>query len=97
MALNYTLAAVFGTAAYIMTPTAWPRSYMAMALTLIMAIVYILVRIDFKKQFKFIPKAFFVIIVSLSAIIYVYTVYINKENKVHVHVENHVVVVCVVV
>jgi len=48
---------------------------MAMALTLIMAIVYILVRINFKKQFKFIPKAFFIIIVSLSAIIYVYTVY----------------------
>lgn len=75
LALNYTLAALFGTAAYIMTPTAWPRSYMAMALTLVMAIVYILVRIDFKKQFKFVPKAFFVIIVSLSAIIYVYTVY----------------------
>ena len=75
IALFLTLAALFGTAAYIMTPTAWPRSYMGMALTLIIAIVYLWIRIDFSKKYLLIKKSFFGIIVVLVAGTYIYTLY----------------------
>ena len=75
IALFLTLAALFGTAAYIMTPTAWPRSYMGMALTLIIAIVYLGIRIDFSKKYLFIKKIFFGTIITLVAVTYIYTLY----------------------
>ena len=75
IALFLTVAALFGTAAYIMTPTAWPRSYMGMALTLIIAIVYIGLRIDFSNKFMIIKKLFFIIIMVIVAVTYIYTLY----------------------
>ena len=75
ISLFLTLAALFGTAAYIMTPTAWPRSYMGMALTLIIAITYLWIRIDFSKRFMIIKKIFFVVIIAVVAVTYIYTLY----------------------
>lgn len=73
--LFLTVAALFGTAAYIMTPLAWPRSYMAMALTLIIAMVYVGLRIDFSKKYLILKKVFFSIIMFVVAVTYIYTVY----------------------
>ena len=70
--LFYTFSALLGVAAYIMTPTAWPRSYMGMSLTLIIAIIYIVERTEFKFD-KIIPIAFIFMII-LSASIYCYTI-----------------------
>ena len=75
IALFLTIAALFGTAAYIMTPIAWPRSYMGMALTLIIAIVYLWIRIDFSKKYLLVKKVFFWSIIALVAVLYVYTLY----------------------
>ena len=86
--LFLTLAALFGTAAYIMTPTAWPRSYMGMAITLIIAMVYVGIRIDFSKKYLIIKKVFFTTIMIVVAVTYIYTLYDcykavkwNKETK----------------
>lgn len=67
-----TSSALLGIAAYIMTPTAWPRSYMAMIITLIIAICYLIDRIKIKKVFL---NVGLVILVMLSTLIYTYTLY----------------------
>lgn len=69
--LFYTMAALLGVSSYIMTPTAWPRSYMGMSLTLIIAIIYIVERIDFKNN-KVLSTVFIIIMIA-SSIIYCYT------------------------
>ena len=50
--LMYVISGLIGVSAYIMTPTAWPRSYMGMSLIIIMAIVILINRIDGFKKIK---------------------------------------------
>ena len=69
--LILTIASLIGIAAYIMTPIAWPRSYMGMSITLIIAIVYVVERINYKKKNYITIVSIFLF--SLSLIIYGFT------------------------
>lgn len=61
-ALMYVISGLVGVAAYIMTPTAWPRSYMGMSLIIIMAMVLLVNRIDGFKKIKRITATIAVLI-----------------------------------
>lgn len=60
--LVYVISSFLGISAYIMTPTAWPRSYMGMSLTIIIAIVLLAVRIDDFRKIKRITFIFTVVL-----------------------------------
>ena len=68
ISLIYVLSGLVGVSAYIMTPTAWPRSYMGMSITLITAIIYIYERITKTKKNGYVGV--FIIMMILSSIIY---------------------------
>lgn len=65
--LIYVISALLGIAAYIMTPTAWPRSYMGMSLTLIIAILLVLTRVE---GFSNLKKCIFTILILISVLVY---------------------------
>ncbi len=71
LTLIYTLSGILGVGSYIMTPTAWPRSYMGMSLTFIIAIIYVAQRIKLKNKYIF--PVIFIIISLASAGLYCYT------------------------
>ena len=71
--LILTISALIGIASYIMTPTAWPRSYMGMSITLIIAIVYIVNRTEYKNKY-FLPIIISIMLL-ISTGIYIVTLY----------------------
>ena len=68
IALIYVLSGLLGVSAYIMTPTAWPRSYMGMSITLITAIIYLFERIKTTK--RTVVGGVFILMIFLSSVIY---------------------------
>ena len=74
----FAMSAAIGIASYVVTSLAWPRSYMGMSIFLIIAILYIVHRIDMKRYIKYIPYtilAIFLIISYTNSLIEINTSY----------------------
>jgi hypothetical protein len=70
--LVFALSAIIGTCAYLMTPNAWPRSYMGMSTFFIITICILIKNIKFKaNNIRFIFPSIFVLLIISFVITYI--------------------------
>ena len=60
------MAAAIGIASYVVTSLAWPRSYMGMSIFLIIAILYVVHRINMKRYIKYIAYTIVAVFTIIS-------------------------------